>query len=52
VEEVDSVSLEECDGDGFTLIAMHDAGTFTENFNGTDAGATAGEDVGVEDFVS
>lgn len=51
MEEVYGVSLKKRDGDGLALVAMHDARAFTENFNRTDSGATAGENVCVENFV-
>jgi hypothetical protein len=48
MKKIHSMALKERDGDGLALVTVHDAGTFAENFNGTDACATAGEDVGVQ----
>ncbi len=49
VEGLHGEALQVADLDGLVVVAMQDAGAFTEYLHRADAGATDGEDVGGED---
>lgn len=49
MEAVHGEALKAADLDGLFGVVMEDAGAFTENLDGTGAGATGAEDVGIED---